>query len=282
MQVAQRPTVSSVQRRALGGSVLPAVPRVNICRPLRFKENDDKEVVQTLERKTEESKNSVGAALRAASSHPDYDSEFKVPFWQPAFTRRREIYSGRLAMVGFLAACLGEVYLSGHPNIMQQIAGYFQLADVPISTGKVGLLLLGLVLYNGLGACFPDSATFSQENQQDVAKRPDGPTQTAMTPASNPFKFLGITGLGFTKRNELFTGRLAMLGFAAALLQQLRIGGLNGPGPLGQIAYFFNISDQTAFYAGIPTFVFGFGVFCGVVGYLTGKPGTIKGEDDIY
>ncbi len=35
--------------------------------------------------------------------------------------------------------------------------------------------------------------------------------------------------------NELFHGRLAMLGFAAALINQMRMGGLAGPGPLAQV-----------------------------------------------
>jgi hypothetical protein len=35
--------------------------------------------------------------------------------------------------------------------------------------------------------------------------------------------------------NELFNGRLAMLGFAAAVVQQLRMGGAYGPGPVAQV-----------------------------------------------
>jgi hypothetical protein len=35
--------------------------------------------------------------------------------------------------------------------------------------------------------------------------------------------------------NEVFNGRLAMLGFLAAVLQQLRLGGYSGPGPIAQV-----------------------------------------------
>ncbi|KAK9826860.1 hypothetical protein WJX81_001059 [Elliptochloris bilobata] len=48
---------------------------------------------------------------------------------------------------------------------------------------------------------------------------------------ATPGKFFGISGLGFTKANELFVGRLAQLGFAASLIGK----GLTGKGILGQI-----------------------------------------------
>lgn len=44
----------------------------------------------------------------------NYDkSATEVDLLQPAFTRRREVFVGRLAMVGFVSAVLGEV----SPNI---------------------------------------------------------------------------------------------------------------------------------------------------------------------
>ena len=46
-----------------------------------------------------------------------------------------------------------------------------------------------------------------------------------------PKKFFGISGFGFTKANELFVGRMAQLGFAAALLGE----SITGKGPLGQL-----------------------------------------------
>jgi hypothetical protein len=36
-------------------------------------------------------------------------SHYKAPNWLPAFTRRREIFAGRLAILGFAAACAFEV-----------------------------------------------------------------------------------------------------------------------------------------------------------------------------
>ena len=49
----------------------------------------------------------------------------------------------------------------------------------------------------------------------------------------NPKQFFGVSdAFGFTKKNELFVGRVAMLGFAAELIGELAQG---GKGPLGQL-----------------------------------------------
>jgi hypothetical protein len=36
--------------------------------------------------------------------------------------------------------------------------------------------------------------------------------------------------------NELFVGRVAMVGFAAAVIGQFLMGGLHGPGPVAQVS----------------------------------------------
>lgn len=57
----------------------------------------------------------------------------------------------------------------------------------------------------------PFGPTFDSDNQQDVKKRPRGPTQKVSDP-SKPQEYLGVSsGFGFTKKNELFVGRVAML-----------------------------------------------------------------------
>jgi Chlorophyll A-B binding protein len=44
------------------------------------------------------------------SSTRGFDPDgLKLPPWIPAFTRRREVFTGRIAMLGFLAACANEV-----------------------------------------------------------------------------------------------------------------------------------------------------------------------------
>jgi len=48
-------------------------------------------------------------------------------------------------------------------------------------------------------------------------------------------QFFGIKGFGFTKENELFVGRVAQLGFAAALIGEA----VTGVGPLAQLGELF-------------------------------------------
>jgi hypothetical protein len=44
--------------------------------------------------------------------------------------------------------------------------------------------------------------------------------------------------------NELLHGRLAMVGFAAAVMNQLRWGGVYGPGPLAQVRERWHSSES--------------------------------------
>ncbi len=59
------------------------------------------------------SSTSGGDSCSCASVQVKYDSKAtEVDLLQPAFTRRREVFVGRLAMVGFVSAVFGEVGLS--------------------------------------------------------------------------------------------------------------------------------------------------------------------------
>jgi len=220
--------------------------------------------------------------LQEAGSKPDYDpSAPKVPRIIPAFTRRREIFIGRLAILGLVGAFWIEAVFPNHPNIMQQFAGVINMAGIPITTGQVALLLGLTLLYNIIPALSPDSPTWSRANQEDIAKRPAGPPNTWVSPL-DVTRFFGISGWGFSKANELFNGRMAMLGFAAALAHQLRLGGLEGPGPLAQFAQIYLGKAPEDVWS---TFPLAFGVFTVVaiaLGYLGGRPGTMHGEEEIY
>lgn len=94
------------------------------------------------------------------------------------------------------------------------------------------LLLLGIISYNFIGGLRPGSPTFSEENQRDVAKRGQGAVQNPkINAAGNPSKFFGTSpGFGFTKRNEVFVGRTAQLGFLASVIGEK----VTGKGPLTQ------------------------------------------------
>lgn len=68
-------------------------------------------------------------------------------------------------------------------------------------------------------------------DEEELTSRPKGALQDSKVSLATPGKFFGIKGLGFTKANELFAGRLAQLGFAASLIGE----GLTGKGILGQL-----------------------------------------------
>ncbi|GLC37431.1 hypothetical protein PLESTM_000584000, partial [Pleodorina starrii] len=201
-------------------------------------------------------------------------SAVKVPIWMPAFTRRREIFVGRIAMVGFFATCVLEVMTANHLGPIRQVQMWTGL-----DTSTITALLLGIVVYNVLGGLGPWSPTFSPENLRDVARRPTGPPSVLVNPF-NIGKLLGVSGWGFTKRNELFHARLAMLGFAAAVVGELK----TGHGALGQLAGYMGLVPDNAFYSAA---VNGFIVFTALMmGLSILFPSRLQGagtsEDDIF
>ncbi|KAL3151035.1 hypothetical protein ABBQ38_012904 [Trebouxia sp. C0009 RCD-2024] len=126
--------------------------------------------------------------------------------------------------------------------------------------------------------CLARSPTWSFENQKDVRKRPSGPIQDPTKNAvSDPQGFLGISkAFGFTKQNEVFVGRVAMIGFAAAIVGEIQTG---GKGPLGQLA----LPIQTPVNPGLAGF--GLAVWIGFSLFTAiglGNLGQAQGGEDIY
>jgi len=147
------------------------------------------------------------------------ESAKEVDPLQPAFTRRREVFVGRLAMVGFASALIGELTTGRGP------LGQLQL-EVGLPPLGAELLVFGTIAYSLIGGLRPGSPTFSESNQRDVQKRGKGPTQDArINIVDQPKKFLGITRFGFSKQNEVFVGRTAQLGFLAAVIGEKVTGG---------------------------------------------------------
>jgi hypothetical protein len=102
----------------------------------------------------------------------------------------------------------------------------------PILQEQVGLFLAGLIGFNLVASLLPTSATFKQQQQQastEVAGPLQDPTITLL---DGPKKFFGVTNWGFTPQNELFAGRLAALGIAAAIVGEV----VTGLGPVGQLS----------------------------------------------
>ncbi|KAJ9531841.1 hypothetical protein QJQ45_022048, partial [Haematococcus lacustris] len=267
--------------------------------PLRFKENDQLEEVQDqlsqgarnvqqkgsdllaeAKQSTASSAQATGAQsfIQRAGGKPEYDAgEPKVTRWISAFTRRREVFAGRLAMVGLSAALFWEWALPNHPNILEQVSTGFNLAGFSFTPANAATLLGLLVVQNAFTALVPWSPTFSSENLKDVAKRPAGPPTASVSPLD--FKrFLGISNFGgFTKANEVFNGRLAMLGFAAAVFQQLRMGGYSGPGIIAQVATFLG-TDASSLFDVFPTAFGAWALTWAALAFVNGKPGSIEGE----
>lgn len=163
---------------------------------------------------------------RVAAQTKGTDPEgYNAPAFLPALTRRREAWISRIAMLGFFGVSVVELITPGHPGVLTQLANVTGL-----DRSSTALLLNFFIAFNAY-ALLPFSPTFSPENQKDLNKRPHGP------PFNIPHggglgAVLGTSGFGFTKRNEIYNGRLSMLAFAWALTGDFATGGL---GPIAQL-----------------------------------------------
>ncbi|KAK9841547.1 hypothetical protein WJX74_007623 [Apatococcus lobatus] len=208
--------------------------------------------------------------VQALKSKVKYDKEKSVDSPVSAFTRRREVFAGRLAMSGFVAALAGE-FLTGRGAL-----GQLQL-ETRLPQQYINYGVLGIVAFNFITALAPGSPTFSPDNQADVKKRPSGPTNkpSKFDPTDPPAFFGTSRAFGFTKKNELFVGRVAMLGFASELLGEIQTG---GKGPLGQIGVPLDPKGQQ--YAGVALALW-IGVFLvAAIGF--NKYGQQEGNEEIY
>lgn len=201
-----------------------------------------------------------------------YDSnEPQVNPAQSAFTRRREIFVGRTAMTGFFTCVLGEL-LTGKGAL-----GQLRL-ETSLNPSILKALVGSIVVFNLVTALLPN-ATFSEENQKDVRKRPAGGVQKPQKKnlIEDPKGTLGISDqFGFTKKNELFVGRVAMLGFAAELIGEELTG---GKGPLAQIGIPLGQPLNTEI-AGAALFLW-IGFFA-VAAIGAGNFGQQTGNEEIY
>jgi len=138
------------------------------------------------------------------------------------FTKSNELFVGRMAMLGFAASLIGEI-----------LTGKGALAQFDVETGlplfDTEPLVLGLVAFNLFAAFAPGKGKFIPD-QEELSSRRKGALQDPTISLATPGKFFGIDGVGFTKANELFVGRVAQLGFAASLIGEA----ITGKGPLAQ------------------------------------------------
>jgi len=210
--------------------------------------------------------------LDPAKIKPKYDKDaVQASPVESAFTRRREIFVGRLAMTGFFAATVGEL-LTGKGAL-----GQLSL-ETNLPPGVVKAIVFGIVIFNAITALNPAGTTFSEENQADVRKRPAGGVQKpgSINAIIDPKGLLGISDkFGFTKKNELFVGRVAMLGFAAELIGELAQG---GKGPLGQLGFQMPLFQEAGSFALAGWILFFFAAAVGAGNF----PGQQETGEDIY
>lgn len=140
------------------------------------------------------------------------------------FTKSNELFVGRMAMLGFAAAVLGEV-----------VTGQGALAQFNIETGvpitDIDGIVAGIVAFNIFAALLPAKGKLVLPEEEVVNTRKAGSLQDPSISMLQPKKFFGFSGFGFTKENEIFVGRMAQLGFAFALIGE----SITGKGPLGQL-----------------------------------------------
>lgn len=212
-------------------------------------------------------------ALSGAAETTD-PTAFRAPLFAPVFSRRREVFIGRLAMIGFPVSLIWEALLPNHPGPLGQIT---QLTGLP---QQAVAILFGAILVQGIVGLLPGSLTYSRENQQDIRKRPAGPPFTWINPVREPTNALGVSRWGFTKKNELFNSRLVMIGFLMACVNEITTGGL---GALGQVGKFASISLDDHFYTSTCLTLFAaWTVITGGLALLSGNWGQLQGDDEIY
>ena len=102
--------------------------------------------------------------------------------------------------------------------------------ETGVSITDLDGIVAGLIGFNLLAALLPASGKLVLP-EEELESRPKGVLQDPKISVLQPKKFFGFSGFGLTKENELFVGRMAQLGFAAALLGEA----VTGLGPLGQL-----------------------------------------------
>jgi hypothetical protein len=209
------------------------------------------------------SKKSYSTPLRICAFVGDEDKQkevYKVPSYEasvPAFTRRRERFVGRVAMLGVAAMWVGE-QLTGAGPITQ--LGYETGVNPMVAYGITALLAVSQLVL-GVNQFNP---TWSAENQNDVKKRTQGLTgitaiepdvESRIKPTEEPGKFF--------LRSELTLGRAAMLIFAGAMVLEMMYGGQSPLAHFGWITPGYPIGMAPLWLKiGITVFTLGgFGLF---------------------
>lgn len=142
--------------------------------------------------------------------------------------KRNEIIVGRAAMLGFASSLVGEA-----------VTGKGIMGQLDMETGLMGwevqAIVAGLICVSVLSAL---------ANPIESSTNPiRGPLQDpSINVVADPKRFFGVSDrYGFTEANELFNGRMAMLGFLASIFTELR----TGAGPIESYGMDFEFGVMT-------------------------------------
>lgn len=197
---------------------------------------------------------------------------FEASLSVPVFSRRREVFVGRAAMAGFYASCMWESTLMG-PGPLSQLSILSGLPPVVVQ-GVIAAFIL-----HGAWGLLPITPTWSSQNRNDMLRRPVGPPRKFVNPISNPKGAFGYSEWGFTKANELFAGRIAMLGFLGTCLMEPAV---RGRGALSQIAWWLHLPVSPSYFQLANLAMVVTPIVFGVLAYVKRRPGQLRGGDDVY
>ncbi|CAI0393122.1 unnamed protein product, partial [Linum tenue] len=140
------------------------------------------------------------------------------------FTKANELFVGRLAQLGIAFSLIGEV-----------ITGKGALAQLNIETGipinEIEPLVLFNVLFFFIAALNPGTGKFVTDEEMLNSVTCIHGQAPPPKPKVEDGIFGTSGGIGFTKQNELFVGRVAMLGIAFSLIGEV----ITGKGALAQL-----------------------------------------------
>ncbi|XRB00897.1 photosystem II 22kDa protein [Pycnococcus provasolii] len=150
-----------------------------------------------------------------------------------AFRRENELFSGRIAMLGFLAAVVNEAQTG--KGILEQLnaeTGASVILEEDLLLFQIGIILV--LAFTGI--------TTGGQPWQDLVNKDGKDAQVYTIKEDGLLKyFIQVLGLntdgpvfGANANNELFLGRLAMIGFAVSTFLDA-LGPDRGLGPLAQL-----------------------------------------------
>ncbi|GAB4813525.1 hypothetical protein N2152v2_000571 [Parachlorella kessleri] len=221
--------LSTRTRTSSGLKATTPARAVRFCRtfksPIAYKE-DDAERLRKAAQQAQPAfagEGSFETNRQGGTGEVPYKVEDPVRRLYPAFTRRREHFIGRTAMLGVAACWAGEVLTGFGP--MQQLANILN-----ISYGLAFWSTVALAVAQGVLGLSKGSPTWDADNQKDLQRRSKG--LTGITEIEPDSREKATTAEQRGLRWELALGRTAMLTFAGAMAIEFF---LKGGSPL---AYF--------------------------------------------